>query len=162
MQTIQNSQSREPSSLEAGTAAKLSVPHSTHQTHNNNNTKTVLCNWPPTEFLPKQTPPTKAIANIYELKRNLSLSATTIQWWDSPPIQHVSRQSKTGNLHHGWASQHNQSPSIFWSRKRLYKDMVVRHKAASTPLRLQQVMKCTVTKVTMTRHQTSPTTTPNH
>jgi hypothetical protein len=34
----------------------------------NKNTKTVLCNCPPMEFLPKQPPPTKVIANVYELK----------------------------------------------------------------------------------------------
>ncbi len=34
----------------------------------NNNTKTILCNRPPTEFLPNRPPPSKAIANVYELK----------------------------------------------------------------------------------------------
>jgi hypothetical protein len=31
-------------------------------------TETVLVNKPPTEFLLQQPPPTKAIANVYELK----------------------------------------------------------------------------------------------
>jgi hypothetical protein len=34
----------------------------------NNNSKAVLCGGLPTEFLPEQPPPTKAIANIYKLK----------------------------------------------------------------------------------------------
>jgi hypothetical protein len=34
----------------------------------NNNTKTVLCNRLPTKFFPEQPSPTKAIANVYELK----------------------------------------------------------------------------------------------
>jgi hypothetical protein len=34
----------------------------------NNNTDTVIVNWPPTEFLPERPPPTNAIHNIYELK----------------------------------------------------------------------------------------------
>ncbi len=34
----------------------------------NNNTKTVIVNCPPSEFLPACPPPTKAIHNIYELK----------------------------------------------------------------------------------------------
>jgi hypothetical protein len=34
----------------------------------NNNTETVLCNHLPTDFLPEQPPPTKAIASIYKLK----------------------------------------------------------------------------------------------
>jgi hypothetical protein len=39
------------------------VPHVT-----NNNTDTVLCNRPPTEFLPQCPPPSDAIYNVYELK----------------------------------------------------------------------------------------------
>ena len=39
------------------------VPHIT-----NNNTETVLCNQPPTEFLPQCPPPSDAIYNVYELK----------------------------------------------------------------------------------------------
>jgi hypothetical protein len=39
------------------------VPHIT-----NNNTGTVLCNRPPTEFLPQCPPPLDAIYNIYKLK----------------------------------------------------------------------------------------------
>ncbi len=34
----------------------------------NNNTKAVIVNRPPTEFLPKRPPPTDAIHNVYELK----------------------------------------------------------------------------------------------
>ncbi len=34
----------------------------------NNNTQTVLCNCPPSEFLPEQLPPPEAINNVYELK----------------------------------------------------------------------------------------------
>jgi hypothetical protein len=34
----------------------------------NNNTKTVIVNRPPSEFLPARPPPTKAIHNVYELK----------------------------------------------------------------------------------------------
>ena len=34
----------------------------------NNNTKTVIVNHPPLEFLPVCPPPTKAIHNAYELK----------------------------------------------------------------------------------------------
>jgi hypothetical protein len=34
----------------------------------NNNTKTVIVNRPPLEFLPARPPPTKAIHNVYELK----------------------------------------------------------------------------------------------
>jgi hypothetical protein len=34
----------------------------------NNNTKTVIVNQPPTEFLPKHPPSMDAIYNVYELK----------------------------------------------------------------------------------------------
>ncbi len=34
----------------------------------NNNTSTVIVNWPPTNFLPEGPPPTDAIHNVYELK----------------------------------------------------------------------------------------------
>jgi hypothetical protein len=44
------------------------VVHFTRKTHAEQKTKTVLCNCLPTEFRPKQTPPTKAIANVYKLK----------------------------------------------------------------------------------------------
>jgi hypothetical protein len=39
------------------------VPHIT-----NNNTETILCNQPPTEFLLQRPPPLDAIYNVYELK----------------------------------------------------------------------------------------------
>jgi hypothetical protein len=39
------------------------VPHVT-----NNNTETVLCDRPPTEFLPQRPPPLDTIYNVYELK----------------------------------------------------------------------------------------------
>jgi hypothetical protein len=38
------------------------------KTVKNNNTKTILCDRPPTKFLPNQPPPSKAIANVYKLK----------------------------------------------------------------------------------------------
>ena len=34
----------------------------------NNNTDTILCDRPPTEFLPQRPPPTDAVFNVYELK----------------------------------------------------------------------------------------------
>jgi len=34
----------------------------------NANTDTILCDRPPTEFLPERPPPTEAVANVYELK----------------------------------------------------------------------------------------------
>ncbi len=34
----------------------------------NANTDTILCDRPPSEFLPKRPPPTEAVANVYELK----------------------------------------------------------------------------------------------
>jgi hypothetical protein len=34
----------------------------------NNNTETILCNQPPTEFLPQHPPPSNAIHNVYRLK----------------------------------------------------------------------------------------------
>ncbi len=34
----------------------------------NNNTITIIVNCPPTEYLPNQTPPSKAVYNVYELK----------------------------------------------------------------------------------------------
>jgi hypothetical protein len=34
----------------------------------NNNTNTVIVNWPPSEFLPKHPPSTDTIHNVYELK----------------------------------------------------------------------------------------------
>ncbi len=34
----------------------------------NNNSKTILCDCPPTKFLPNQPPPSEAIANVYKLK----------------------------------------------------------------------------------------------
>jgi hypothetical protein len=34
----------------------------------NNNTDTIIINRPPTEFLPDQPPPSKAVYNVYELK----------------------------------------------------------------------------------------------
>ena len=52
------------------------VPHVS-----NNNTDTVLCDRPPTEFLPQRPPPTDAVFNVYELKPNQNLSTTTM-----PPL----------------------------------------------------------------------------
>ncbi len=34
----------------------------------NNNTNTVIVNWPPTKFLPKRPPPMDTIHNVFELK----------------------------------------------------------------------------------------------
>jgi hypothetical protein len=34
----------------------------------NNNTNTIIVNRPPTEYLPDQPPPSKAVSNVYELK----------------------------------------------------------------------------------------------
>jgi hypothetical protein len=34
----------------------------------NANTDTILCDCPPSEFLPERPPPTEAVANVYELK----------------------------------------------------------------------------------------------
>jgi len=39
----------------------------------NANTDTILCDRPPSEFLPEQPPPTEAVVNVYELKMQLEL-----------------------------------------------------------------------------------------
>ena len=38
------------------------------ETVRNNNTDTIIVNWPPTEFLPNRPEPSEAVHNVYELK----------------------------------------------------------------------------------------------
>ncbi len=70
----------------------------------NKNTKTVLCNRLPTEFLPKQPPPTKAIANVYELKKQPELVHYYHAVAEFPTKPTWVAVIKKRNLHRGQAS----------------------------------------------------------
>ncbi len=104
-----------------------------------NNTKTVLCDCPPTEFLPKEPPPIKAIANVYELKTQPELVSyyRATAGFPTKPTWVMAIKNREFASWLGLTAK--AVTKHFPELERRQKDMAAKHKATSTLQRLQQV-----------------------